>query len=245
VAMAEPVVNQTMLDSNIACYPHAAEGLYVALSFNFTGGSLFRWLRDTFAAAEIAEAEKTGRDAYEILTEQMSDAPTDLFFVPHFTTTGTPHMDPNPVGAAIGLTLATQRGEFLRAALEGVSYEMKLNLDLLRRAGAEVEEVRAIGGGAKSDFWLQLKADMFNCRVVRLEVAEAASLGMAISAGVAVGVYESAAEAASELIVPKDAFMPDPGKARHYEQRLAQYRELYPVLKEWQRKVAFRQDAGA
>jgi xylulokinase len=240
VAMDRPVVNKTMLENNLACYPHAAEGLYVALAFNFTGGSLFRWLRDTFAQAELAEAQRAGRDVYEVLTEQMSKEPTDLFFVPHFTMSGTPHFDPNPVGAVVGLTLSTQRAEFLRAALEGISYEMKLNLDILRRAGAQVEEFRAIGGGAKSDFWLQLKADMFNCRVVRLEVAEAACLGMAIAAGVAAGLYRSASEAVAKLIVPKATFTPDPARARHYDQKLAQYRELYPALKGWQQKTSFR-----
>lgn len=244
VAMDSPVVNQTMLNNNLACYPHAAEGLYVALAFNFTGGSLFRWIRDNFAAAETKEAEQSGKDVYELLVEQMSDEPTNIFFVPHFMMTGTPHLDGNPVGAIIGLSLSTRRAEFLRAALEGISYEMKQNVEILREAGVEVDEFRAIGGGAKSDFWLQLKADMFNRPVVKLEVAEAASLGMAIAAGLAAGVYKSASQAAADLIVPKATFTPDPAKARYYDDRLAQYRELYPLLKEWQRKVGFRLEEG-
>ena len=241
VAMAEPVVNETMLNGNIACYPHATDGLYVALAVNFSGGSLFRWVRDVLGTAEAEEAGKSGRDVYDLLIEQMTDEPTDLFVVPHFTMTGTPHMDGNPVGAMIGLTLGTQRGQLLRAALEGISYEMKLNLHMLSKAGADVEEFRAIGGGAKSDFWLQLKADMYNRRIVRLEVAEAASLGMAIAAGVAAGVYASSAEAAARLIVPRDEFTPDAARAQYYEERFDQYRELYPTLKAWQRKVGYRQ----
>ena len=243
VAMDSPVVNQTMLDNNLACYPHAAEGLYVALAFNFTGGSLLRWVRDTFAQPEAAEAARCGRDAYELLIEGMSDEPTDLFFVPHFMMTGTPHMDGNPVGAAIGLNLATTRPQFLRAVLEGIAYEMKLNVDILLSAGVEVDEFRAIGGGAKSDFWLQLKADMYERPIVRLEVAEAASLGMAIAAGLGAGIYHSAAEAAADLIAPKDVFKPDAGRAAYYNEKLAQYRELYPALKAWQRKVGFRRQA--
>jgi xylulokinase len=244
VAMKSPVVNETMLKNNLACYPHAAEGLYVALAFNFTGGSLFRWLRDNFARAEAEEAERTGRNVYDLLIEQMSGEPTDLLIVPHFMMTGTPHMDGNPVGAVVGLTLATRRAEFLRAALEGIGYEMKLNVDILRQAGVEVDEFRAIGGGAKSDFWLQLKADMYNRRVVKLAVPEAASLGMAIAAGLAAGVYSSASQAAAELIEPKAVFVPDRNRARYYDEKLAQYRELYGALKEWQRKVGFRCEAG-
>ena len=243
VAMQDPVVNQVMLDNNLACYPHAAEGLYVALAFNFTGGSLFRWVRDNFAGAELAEAERTGRDVYELLTEQMAPEPTSLLVLPHLTMTGTPHMDARPVSAVLGLTLGTSRGEFLRAVLEGITYEMKLNVELLHEAGAEVEEFRAIGGGAKSDFWLQLKADMYGRPVVRLEVAEAAALGMAIAAGTAAGVYDSMAQAVGRLVAPRDRFEPDPQRARYYDERLAQYREIYPAVKAWQRQVGYQPQA--
>lgn len=242
VAMDEPVVNELMLENNLACYPHAVRDLYVSLAFNFTGGALFRWVRDTFGQAEMRRAEHEGRDAYELLIEQMSDEPTDLFVLPHFTMSGSPHMDPNPVGAVIGLTLSTSRAEVLRAVLEGISYEMKLNADILERAGVEIREFRAIGGGAKSDFWLQLKADMYNRPVVRLEVAEAASLGMAIAAGLGAGIYEGAREAADALIAPKKRFTPDPNRARYYEEMLETYADLYPRLKRWQTDAGYRSD---
>jgi len=103
-----------------------------------------------------------------------------------------------------------------------------------------VDEFRAVGGGAKSDFWLQLKADMYNRPVVRLEVAEAASLGMAVSAGVGAGIYENAADAVDRMIAPRHRFLPDPRRAAYYERKLDQYRELYPTLKRWQTSVGFR-----
>ncbi len=234
VAMDGPVVNETMLTNNLACYPHAVPELYISLAFNFTGGSLFRWARDTFGEPERREAEERGMDVYDVLTEKMAQEPTDILVLPHFTMSGTPHMDPNPVGAILGLSLGTTRAEFMRAILEGISYELKLNLDILGRAGVEVDEFRAVGGGAKSDFWLQLKADMYDRPVVRLQVAEAASLGMAIVAGVALGVYDSAREAARQLVVPRETFTPDPGRAAYYEEMLARYKEIYPALKGWQ-----------
>ncbi len=242
VAMREPVVNETMLTNNLACYPHAAPGLYVSLAFNFTGGSLLRWVRDTFGEVERREADRRGVDVYEVLIEAMDDEPTDILVQPHFTMAGTPYMDANPVGAILGLTLSTTRGQFLRAILEGISYELKLNLEILAQAGVEVTEFRAIGGGAKSDFWLQLKADMYRRPVVRLRVPEAASLGMAIAAGVTLGIYSSAGEAAKELVVPQETFEPDPKKADHYDRMLPRYREVYTATKAWQREVGYRQD---
>jgi xylulokinase len=170
----------------------------------------------------------------------MAEEPTDLFVLPHMTSTGTPHMDPDPVGAVIGLSMSTTRPQLLRAVLEGVSYEMKLNLDWLERAGARLESFRAIGGAARSDFWLQLKADMYGRPVEKLAVSEAASLGMAISAGVAAGVFDDAAETAEQFVDILQVFEPDPHRAAFYNERLPEYRQIYPALKQWRDATGYR-----
>ena len=230
-AFSKPVMNPTMLRNNFCCYFHVAPKLYVTLAFNFTGGSLLRWFRDTLAGDEMAEAKRRGVDVYEILMAKMSDKPTDLFVLPHFTMTGTPYMDPTPTGAIVGLNLATSKAELIKAVLEGISYEMKLNIELLEEAGIVVDELRAIGGGAKSEKWLQLKADMFNKRIVRLKTTEAACQGMAIAAGVATGEYASFSEAVKLLVKPDKTFYPNRERAKIYEEKLATYRRIYPALK--------------
>lgn len=239
VAMDQPAVNDTMLENNLACYPHAVPDRFVSIAYNFTGGALLRWARDTFGGIEKQRAEETGTDPYEALIEQMPDQPTDILVQPHFTMAGTPYMDPDPVGGILGLTLSTTRGQFLRALLEGVSYEMKLNLEILERAGVSVREFRAVGGGAKSDFWLQLKADVYNRPVSRLEVAEAASFGMALVAGEGAGVYESAAQAAEKLINVRETFQPRPEHAEIYDEMFGRYRRLRPALKQWQQNTNY------
>lgn len=230
-AFSKPVMNLTMLRNNFCCYFHVAPKLYVTLAFNFTGGSLLRWFRDTFGSEEKVEAQRRGVDVYDILLAKMVDKPTDIFVLPHFTMTGTPYMDPTPTGAIIGLNLATSKSELIKAVLEGISYEMKLNIELLEEAGIVVDELRAIGGGAKSEKWLQLKADMFNKRIVRLKTTEAACQGMAIAAGVATGEYASFGEAVKTVVKPDKTFLPNRERARIYEEKLATYRKIYPVLK--------------
>jgi xylulokinase len=244
VAMQAPIVNRVMLDSHLACYPHAAADRYISLAYNFTGGSLLRWARDTFGEAERAEADRTGQDVYEMLTAEMAEEPTELLVQPHFTMAGTPYMDPDPVGGVVGLTLSTSRAEFLRSLLEGASYEMKLNLERFEEAGVGVEEFRATGGGAKSDLWLQLKADMFKRPIVRLGVSEAASLGMSFVAGAASGAYGDPAEAAKELVSTRETFEPNRDNAAFYDMMLESYRELYPALKSWQDATEFSSGGG-
>ncbi|MGQ9463671.1 MAG: FGGY-family carbohydrate kinase [Candidatus Fervidibacter sp.] len=234
VAMSQPVLNETMLRNNFCCYPHVAEDLYVTVTWSWTGGILLRWYRDNFASEEKSVAERMGVDVYDLVVAQASKQPTNLFVLPHFTpTTGTPWMDTKSKGVIAGLTINTTRGEFVRALLEGVNYEMRLNLELLREAGVSVHEIRAIGGGAKSKFWLQLKANMFGVPVVSLYVSEAACFGAAIAAGKAIGKWKSMRDAARNLVKVKEVFEPDPKEVTLYNERFDLYRQLYPTLKEW------------
>jgi xylulokinase len=237
VALGSAVVNAKMLKSNFCCSPHAVPGMYVTLAYNFTGGSLIRWFRDEFAPAEKAEAAKRGVDFYDLLLAGAAREPTNLTVLPHFTTTGTPHFDPDSFGAVLGLHFDTTRAQFVRALLEGVSMEIRMNIELLREAGVEVAELKAIGGGARSDYWLRLKADVFGRPVAALDVAEAGGLGAALLAGIAAGEYKSHAEAVAATVKSRKLYKPDKRRKEFYERRLTSYRALYPALKQWSKNI--------
>jgi xylulokinase len=237
LCMSRAAVNPKMLKSNFCCSPHVIPGLYTTLAFNFTGGSLLRWFRDNFASAEAEIARKTGRDVYDVMLESASKKPTGLFVLPHFTTSGTPHFDPDAFGAIIGLKFDTGRDQITRAILEGVTLEIRANIELLKQAGAEVSELYAIGGGARSDYWLQLKADVFGRPVTALGVSEAGGLGAAMLAGLALGEYKSPAEAASICVKTKKRYTPDAKNKIYYEGRLKAFRAMYPTLKAWAKNI--------
>ena len=226
----EPVLTDTMLANSFACYPAVAPGLYVTLAYNFTGGSLLRWFRDTLGAEEAAEADATGQDVYDLLLGRATDGPVRPMVLPHFTATGTPHCDPISKGAIVGLGLDTTRADLIKAVLDGITFEMKLNLALLHEAGVRIDVIRAIGGGARSEFWLRLKADMFQRPVVKLDVTEAPCLGAAMCAGVAVGEYASFEDAVAAAIHEGARYEPRADRAAAYDERFALYRELYPAL---------------
>ncbi len=230
-AFKKRVVHQGLIENNIACYPHVVPGLFVALTFNFTGGSLLRWYRDTFAGEEKALAGKSGRDVYDLIVGQAAKEPTPLFVLPHFTSTGTPHFDTNSRGVIAGLRLSTTKGEVVRALLEGVTYEMALNARLLEECGARIDSFRAIGGGAKSPFWMQLKADLLGKPVAALRASEAACLGAAILAAAATGRFSDPAEAALRIAKVERTYEPDPKRARIYRERFDLYRQVYPTMK--------------
>jgi len=233
----EPHLNRRMLENNFTCYPHTVPQFYITLAFSFTGGSLLKWFRDTLGKEEKEEAKKRGKDVYSILIDKATPGPSPLYLLPHFTTTGTPYMDPNSSGAILGLSLDTSKADLIKAILEGVSFEMKYNLSLLEEIGIPIEELRAIGGGAKSRKWLQLKADLYDKKLVSLQVSEAASLGAAILAGVATGEYSSLEEAVEATVKIKETFYPQEKKRRIYKEKFQIYKDIYPTLKDLNHRI--------
>jgi xylulokinase len=204
----------------------------MSIVFNFTGGSLLKWMRDTFFDEWAGQAAAAGMDIYDMMLNNLPANPTNLFVLPHFTTTGTPHLDTQARGAIVGLQLGTKRNEILRAVLEGVTYEMALNAKLQRESGIEIGEYRAIGGGARSKVWMQIKADIFGKPIVRMENDEAGCLGAAMLGLAAVKDYASIADAVKALAKPTSRFEPNAKTHALYAERVELYAKLYPSLKE-------------
>lgn len=129
------------------------------------------------------------------------------------------------------MSLSTGRAAFAKALLEGVTFEMRLNLARLAQAGVAVRELRAIGGAAKSKTWLQLKADIFGVPVTSLDVSEAGSLGTAMLAGWATGVYGDLQEAVAGCVKTGVTYKPDAARAAAYTDVFGRYSRLYEAVK--------------
>jgi len=223
---------EAMLRNNFTCYPHVAPGLQVTLAFNFTGGSLLKWYRDTFGEMEKQEAERRGVDPYEVILSDLPEAPAHSMILPHFTMTGTPYFDAHSKGVLLGLTLGTTKADIVKAILEGLTFEMKLNVALLEQAGVAIQSMRITGGGAKSRTWIQLKADIMGKPIASLYASEGTSVGTAILAGLAIGEYSSVEEAVARYVKVREVFEPDREKQALYEQRFEIYKDVYPAVKE-------------
>jgi len=237
VALASPVLNEILCQGNISVYAHTAPGLYLAMTLNHSGGISLRWFRDTFCQEEVRQAQRTGQDAYDLILAGVSAEPSPLFLMPHFAGSGTPWFDTNSRGALLGMTLATSKLDMAKALLDGLTYELRINFDLLRRGGVPIDEVRAVGGGARSDLWLQLKADVLGLPILVPAVTESACWGAALLAGVGAGFFADAAQTAGAMLRLERRFEPDARRAARYEERYQLYRELYPTLKGIQERM--------
>lgn len=234
VAVASPrlVLGPELLEGNLPIAPHTVPGMYLVLGYSSTGGALLRWYRDNFAGAEQQEAQRTGRDVYDLILEQAVDGPSPVLILPHFFGSGTPWMDPDSKGAILGLDMSTSKGQLIKGILDSVTYETKLSVDVMEAAGISVRELRAIGGGAKSPRWLQTKADIFGKPVVAMDVSEAACLGVAILAGVATEVFSSIEEGVARMVRVKHTYEPDMAVHERHMEKAERFARIYPALAE-------------
>ena len=206
-------------------------GSYVTYAFTFTGGALVSWFINNLAKEEKKRAREEGRSVYDLLEEGMKDEPTGILVLPHFAGSGTPYMDGGAKGAVVGLTLDHSASDLYRAMMEGVTYEMRLNLERLAESGIRPQKLRAAGGGAASAVWMQMKADILNLPVVSLGSAEAGATGCAMLAGVAAGVFRDLKEAASVMLKEKDTYLPRPEMHEAYETYYEKYRRLHEAVR--------------
>jgi xylulokinase len=198
------------------------------------GGSL-QWFRNQLGSAEVAAAKKAKKGPYELLVAEAAAAPAGgegLFFLPYLTGERCPHPDPYARGAWIGLTARTTRNMLVRAVMEGVTYGMRDALEIMKSMGIAVSQVRASGGGARSAFWRQLQADIYNQPIVLTNATEGPAYGVALLAGVGTGVWKTVEEACRRSIKQTEKVAPNRKQAAAYERFYRVYDKLYFDLKD-------------
>lgn len=226
-----------MLERGLNTEHHAVPELFVSFIYN-QGGILAKWFRDTFAAAETRQARDEGTDIYARLIAEMPQQPSSVIVLPHFIPTGPPHFIDDSRGVVAGLTVETTRGEILKGIIEGAAFYLKDVVDTLPAVDIPIQEYRPTGGGAKSDVWIQLCADIMNKPFVRPQVEEAGALGAAIMAGVGSGVFASYEEGVAAMVRMGRTFAPNPAQAALYHERFQFFQQLGPLLRDYLRALA-------
>jgi xylulokinase len=215
---------------------HAVPHKYVSFIYN-QGGSLVKWFRDTFAAAERQEAERTGQDVYAALMAEMPREPSRVMLLPHLARTGPPAFIGDSSGVMAGLRLETSRGEILKGILEGMTFYLKECVEDLPATGIEITDFRVVGGGSKSDTWVQISADILGRPFVRPRITEAGALGAAIIAGVGSGVFPTYEAGVAAMVKLERTFEPDRRRQALYQGRFEKYRQLWPLMGEYLREL--------
>ncbi len=233
IASAKPLLDPEFKTFTFA---HAVPGMFMPMGTMQTAGASYQWARDQLGQVEIQSAASLGLNPYDLMNLEAKRSPAGangLIYLPYLLGERSPRWNPNARGAFIGLTIRHSRADMIRAVLEGVSLNLRAILEALISQGAQIDEVRLIGGGARGRFWNQMLADVFGLPVRRLSILEeATSMGAAVIGGVGVGLYPDFSM--SEQMNPAaELLAPEPNNQTVYNQVApifeAAYQALVPV----------------
>ena len=199
---------------------HAVPGAYHLMGVTLSAGGSLSWWRETL-----------GCD-YDELVEAASGVPPGsegLVFLPYLSGERTPHLDPGARGAFFGLTARHGVAHMTRAVMEGVIFSLRDSLEIMRELDVPIDDVRATGGGARSELWRQLQADIYATPIRRTVADEGPAFGAALLAGVASGTYADVEEAISVVTLREEITEPDAETSKIYEEYYEIYRSLYPA----------------
>ncbi len=212
---------------------HAVEGKWCVFGCMLSAGGSFQWFRNHLGDAFITAAKKRKVDPYELLIEEAQHASPGcegLYFLPYLTGERCPYPDPHARGGWIGLTARHNRASLIRSLIEGVTFGMNDALAIMREMNIPVKNIRLSGGGARSAFWRQLQADIYNTPVACINAQEGPAYGVAILAGVGTGIWKNVPQACKAVIHETEKRKPNRKIANLYSQYHQQYQRLYTAL---------------
>jgi xylulokinase len=230
-------LDEPMMDPQLRTHTfcHAVPGKWHVMGVMLSAGGSLRWLRDALCTEEKAVAALCGKDPYELITAEAGQAPPGaegLLFLPYLTGERTPYPNPNAKGVFFGLHLRHDKRHLARAVMEGVAFGLRDSFEIIEAMGVSIRQVRASGGGARSELWRQIQADVTGRPHCTINVDEGPAFGVALLAGVGAGVWSSVPEACRATIQVVDERAPRPEMRALYDRYFALYRKLYAQLRE-------------
>ncbi len=204
-------------NSIVPCH-YSFDNKYCLLSWSPTAGMALKWFRD-------ALMDDVSFKELDELAEKIAPGSDGLVFLPYLCGSTMPKYNPDARGSFTGLTPEHTKGHFVRSIMESVACMLKGNLDYL---GVSVDEIRVMGGGAKSSLWCQIKADLTGKKLITLRNKETACLGSAILAGVGAGVFASVEDACKMIKTDKE-YIPEGKSYKEAYENFKYYDELLNI----------------
>lgn len=140
-------------------------------------------------------------------------------------------MDTGSRGAILGLTTETSAAEIYRGCMEGVAYEMYLNMQAIQNSGVKFRKLHATGGGARSKVWMQMKADMLGLPITSMATVDAGTVGSAMLTGIAAGIFSDLQDAAEYMVDERETYLPRKIMHEQYQKLYERYREVYGAVR--------------
>ncbi len=228
VALKSPVLDVRDPSTSPSCGCHSAPSRYCLVG-GIMSGAVVDWMARLFAGDDSPSTVE------QLMAEAASAPPgsAGIWFEPYLGGSGPPTRDPDAWGAWLGLRIDHTRPDMIRAGMEGLTLGIRALLEgVLTTAGTPATELRAVGGGTRNRWWQALKADVLGIPIQTLAVSDVTAQGAALLAGLGVGIYASADQAAARALRLSSRYEPNPENQARYEQAYhAVFQKLYPLLK--------------
>jgi xylulokinase len=214
-------------------FAHIVPGLYIPCGTMQAAGVSYHWIFDVLTSSVERVSGREGSMSFEQLNELASRSPVGsrgLVFLPYLLGERSPRWDPGARGAFVGLTVGHGTEDVVRSVAEGIVMNLRLILDAFAELGARADHVRAVGNVAGSRFWNQLMADVFGVPVRPMRhLADSTSMGAAVTAGVASGLYDGF-DVIDAMNPVEERIAPDPASVLAYERQLLDFEAVYRAL---------------
>lgn len=229
-----PMLTSHVQKTGMSVQSHVAKNMYATSGYCVAAGML-EWYRKEFGfKAQLAAEEKGGQDWDFLMAEALASplGANGILFLPHMHGAGCPIMDSRSMGAFLGLKGTPTQGDFVRAMIEGVNFQLLHMISSMEDCLEEkVNDLITVGGGTSNQFWMQNKADVFGKSISVPQVDEATALGAAILAGIGVGMYKDEQDALKYVQKPVKTYQPNEENHQKYQTLFKLYKQLYEVLK--------------
>lgn len=206
-------------------FNHVIPDTCYSMGVTLAAGQSLTWFKETFAKEQTFEQLLESAKGSSIGAK-------GLLFTPYIMGERTPHIDSKIRGSFIGIDARHTSNDFTRAVLEGITFSLKDTQILMKEnAGKKFEEIVSVGGGAKSELWLQIQADIFNTKIVTLKTEQGPGFGAAMLAAVGVGWFDTLKDCVEQFVVYEQEYSPDQKAAERYQHFYKLYHQVYAQTK--------------
>lgn len=222
--------NDKDFEGKVHYFNHGAPEAYYTMGVTLAAGYSLSWFRNVFAKDESFE---------ELVSEAGTVPPgsNGLLFTPYVAGERTPHADAAIRGSFIGMDSSHERKDFVRAVMEGITFSLNESLAIFRGSGKQIETIVSTGGGTKNEGWLQMQADIFNARIVKLSSEQGPGMGAAMLAAYGCGWFDSLKECADEFLKVEKEFIPNEANREMYKELFNLYQDIYGQTKALNEKL--------
>lgn len=220
-------------DPRLILSMHVVPGCWLLQGGTVGGGGVLRWFESELGAAEREVARVNGTNVFMEMDRLASEIPAGaegVTFLPYMAGERSPIWNPQAEGVLYGLSYQKSRAHMIRAVLEGVAYSLRHNLEAAQEAGATALRLRAMGGAANSRLWTQIKSDITGKPIDVSSSDTATTLGAAILAGVATGIFQSFDDAVKKTVTVTRIHEPNQDVQAIYDEGYEKYKRIYELL---------------